>query len=1139
MRNLFSKKLSLIVLASGLGTWTAATQAAAQSFTIPAAATSSQTKPYTGLSAAVSIAVDANGNLFYSQPNSQTLVEQPASGGSPIVLYTETGNGTYPKGVATNGTYAYITDYGGHLWQVPVGGGTAVDLVNPGCNSVDSYYLGTYDVATDGQGNVYTVGGQSSLFKINSAGVCSTVAGVTLDGSTSLVAVDAAGDIAYSNGGVLCSLPVGATAAVAVSASFNSIVGLRADASGNVFVTTYSGIIEVPFINGALSGANAFAVVAGSSAGDVAVGADGTIYTTDGSNIYKNLIGNVQFGTATVGASAGTQTVNVVFNAAETLTGIRLASGTGTSSEITNANSGTCATNYAYTVGATCTIALSFTPSEIGARNGAVVLSSATGVVGEVSVGARGSGPGLVVDPGTQVALGSGWTSPSGVAVDASGSAVVSDKAAGTVSYVSAGNTTATTIATGLTQPSGVAVDADGNVFVANTGANTVVEIPFTGASFGTAAAVVSGLNGPSALAFGRDGSLYIANKNAGTVLRVPNQAGLLNFYDKVAVGGTFTAPSGLATDATGNIYVVDSSAGNITEISGATTSVVASGLNAPLALAVDDSGSLYVVESGVATVTRIAYSGGAYNSNATTSLGNGFMSLVGVAASGAGNLYVTDATGAAVTSIERVAGLLNFGNVNEQLSSATQSVALSNDGDTTLTFGATLYTASGNTTDYTVSSPATNPCAASGTLAAGAACGISGVFSPTTTGTRAETLTLASNAVNASPVTATLTGFGTNLPKTTLGLTTTPNGTVSYGTSVSATATITLPAGSTTAATGTVTFFVNGTSYATVNVANGSASTTITGLAAQQNTIGATYSGDTNYAGSTATEATITVNLASTATSFTSSVSSVTPVPPNTSVTFTSTVTSAVTSSKPSGTVNFVSNGVTLVSAAVNSTTGIATVTTTALPTGTYAVTAVYSGDSGFATSSSTPITISILSAGFVVANLPTALTVTAPGSVSTTFAVHPISGYVGGVDMSCSGLPANTQCTFLPAVLAFNGTNLAPQNVTLTITTDQAPPTTVATLLLPFGALLMLMAWRKRKTFIRGLAPMAVLLVLGLVGLASLNGCGSSNSPKTPGGTSTVTVTFVGSASGTTTVPTSGSGNLTQSATFSLTVK
>jgi trimeric autotransporter adhesin len=1140
MRKCFSKKCSLLVLTPGLCMLAVGLRAPAQSFTVPAAATSSQTMVETSLSATVSLAVDASGNLFYSQPNVQTLVEQPANGGATITLYTEANPGTFPKGVATNGTYAYITDYSGHLWQVPVGGGAATDVL-ANCSSLDNGYLGTQEVATDGQGNVYTAGNnETTLFKITPAGVCSIVNGVTLDANSN-VAVDAAGDFAYTLGGALYSLPVNANKPVAVAGTFNTIIGLRADASGNVFVSTDSGIVEVPFINGTLAGASAFTVLGSNSQEDVAVGVDGTIYTTDGTNIFKNLIGNVQFRTSVVGSAAGTQTVNVVFNTAETLTGIRYASGTGTSTEITNAGTGSCALNTStpYAVGGSCTINLTFMPSALGSQDGAVVLSAASGTVGNVSVGARGSGPGLVVDPGTQAALGSDWQTPAGIAVDATGAVFATDSAAGTVSYLAAGSSTAATIATGLSQPSGITVAADGSVYVANTGANTVVEIPYTASGFGTAFVVVSGLNAPSGLVFGQDGSLYIANKDAGTVLRVPNQAGSLNYYDQVAVGSGFTAPSGLAVDGNGNIYVADSGAGSITEISGAATSVIVSGLNAPGSLALDDSGSLYVVQSDAATVLRIAYSGGSYNTNATTSLGSGFARLSGVAADSAGNLYVADATGATVDRIERTSGLLNFGNVNAGSSSAAQSLTLSNDGDTALTFGAMLDSTSGNTGDFAVSSPASNACVGGRSLAAGGGCDISGVFTPTTTGTRTETFALNSNAVNAPAVNGSLTGVGTDLPLTTLAVKTSPTGTVSYGTAVAITATVSLPTGSTVTPTGAVTFLVNGTTYATVNLVNGSASTSITGLPAQSNTIGATYSGDDNYAGSTAAAVTVVVTLAPTTTSLVSTVSSTTPVPPGTSVTLTANVSASVSSSKPTGTVNFVSNGTTLATAVVNNSTGVASVTTSTLPAGTYAVTAFYSGDSGFAASSSGSIMISILAPQYVVSNFPTALTVSSPGSVSATIGIQPISGYVGGVDMACSGLPANTQCAFVPATVAFTGTNTAVQNVTVTITTDQAPASTVALLLLPFSGFLILGAWRQRKVLVRGVLPTIALFLLCGIGLLSLSGCGSMNLSQTSAGTAKVTITFTGTPNGTTAVPTSGNGNLSETFSFALTVK
>ena len=256
---------------------------------------------------------------------------------------------------------------------------------------------------------------------------------------------------------------------------------------------------------------------------------------------------------------------------------------------------------------------------------------------------------------------------------------------------------------------------------------------------------------------------------------------------------------------------------------------------------------------------------------------------------------------------------------------------------------------------------------------------------------------------------------------------------------------------------------------------------------AAIRNTIDASYSGDNNYAASSGTTQTITVTLAPTTTTFTSSISSATAVAPGTSVTLTGIVLSAVTGVK-TGTVNFVSNGTTLASAALNSSTGVATVTTTALPAGVYTITAVYGGDPGFAASTSAAIGVSIRTPQFDIGNAPTTLNVVAPGVVSTTFSIVPIRGYIGGVDIACSGLPANTQCTFLPATIALNG-GTAAQSVQLTIATYTPPPTTVAAWTTPFGALLLIGMWRKQKQLGRAGYALTLALVLAFgVSLLSL---------------------------------------------------
>jgi hypothetical protein len=156
----------------------------------------------------------------------------------------------------------------------------------------------------------------------------------------------------------------------------------------------------------------------------------------------------------------------------------------------------------------------------------------------------------------------------------------------------------------------------------------------------------------------------------------------------------------------------------------------------------------------------------------------------------------------------------------------------------------------------------------------------------------------------------------------------------------------------------------------------------------------------------------------------------------------------------------------------------------------------------------------------------------------VTTSFNIVPVSGYVGGVNMACSGLPANTQCTFLPATIALSGSP-TPQSVQLTVTTYSAPPTTVAAVIAPFGALLLVGLWRRRhaRSKIRLVLMLIVLLSSGM-GLLTLDGCGTSSN-TTPKGTSNIVVTLTGTPNGTTTIPIDGTGNIVKSFNFVLNVQ
>jgi hypothetical protein len=147
----------------------------------------------------------------------------------------------------------------------------------------------------------------------------------------------------------------------------------------------------------------------------------------------------------------------------------------------------------------------------------------------------------------------------------------------------------------------------------------------------------------------------------------------------------------------------------------------------------------------------------------------------------------------------------------------------------------------------------------------------------------------------------------------------------------------------------------------------------------------------------------------------------------------------------------------------------------------------------------------------------------------------------------MSCSGLPANAQCSFAPGVIYFaNTTNgagtsvpPAPQKITFTISTVTPAPTTVAGFLLPLGVLLLLSGWGLRKKLpARGMLVTLLMIAASGISLVAVSGC-SSSFANTPKGTSNVVVNFIGSPNGTASVPTSGAGNIPNSFTIALTVQ
>jgi hypothetical protein len=198
------------------------------------------------------------------------------------------------------------------------------------------------------------------------------------------------------------------------------------------------------------------------------------------------------------------------------------------------------------------------------------------------------------------------------------------------------------------------------------------------------------------------------------------------------------------------------------------------------------------------------------------------------------------------------------------------------------------------------------------------------------------------------------------------------------------------------------------------------------------------------------------------------------------------------------------------------------------------------------FGSSTSPAILEVVATPDYTITVQPPSLTIVQGQTGTATFTVTSVGGYSTPVSFSCSGLLANTTCTFNPSTVT---PTAAGATTTLTIQTDVAQ----AALSLPkrpgspdspagletlaggsvLGALLLLIGfndrWKELKRWQQRALQCALLaaLLAGGLGIVSCGGGG----PKTPIGQATVLITASGGAGGSSDVHTvSLSVNITQ---------
>jgi DNA-binding beta-propeller fold protein YncE len=624
---------------------------------------------------------------------------------------------------------------------------------------------------------------------------------LTLGGGFSIpagVAVDKNGNVFVGdqdNGAVKEILAAGGyTTTITLASGFTVPDGVAVDGYGNVFVANQGAneVDEILAVNGVIP-ASPTVVPLATGLGqpfNVAVDAGGNVYFADRdtNSIEEIERGGVNFGSVNVGSgSASPMPVNFTFDTGGTLGSTAVLTQGATGQDFTDAGGDTCMANGSYAAGNTCTVYVKFLPSAPGVRSGAVQLLStsgtvlATGYMQGMGVGpqatfaTKASGVSL---PASQTVLASGFSGPSGVAVDGSGNVYVADSDDNAVKEIMAagGYTTVNQFGISMNFPNGIAVDGAGNIFVADTLYQNVMEIVV--ADDDAVRLWATGFDAPYGVAVDGSGNIYVADYATNTVKEMIAVSGIVPLTPTTrTLASGLEGPDGVAVDGSGNVFVANYNNSTVQEIvavngsipASPTIKTIGSGFNGPSNLSVDGAGNVFLADTGNGLVKEILAEGG-YTTVLT--LGSGFNTPESVAVDKKGNLFVADAGNSTVELLSYSATpSLSFAStqVGGTSSDSPQTVTVSNDGNAPLTFSF-LSVAANFKQDAGSGTPP--DCHSTSEILAGGSCDLAISFAPTAPGTISGVAVLTNNSLNAAaPSYATqsieLNGTGTQVPQT------------------------------------------------------------------------------------------------------------------------------------------------------------------------------------------------------------------------------------------------------------------------------------------------------------------------------------------------------------------------------------
>jgi len=673
----------------------------------------------TGLQGPMDVAADWSGNVFVSDTGNNRILKLKLNSGVPGPPVTIASSGlSAPTGIAVDSEdNVYVSDSGNNrVVMLPV--------------------------AADGYGPPATV--ISGL---------SNPTGIAVDSKLNLYIADTGNNRvlkeAWSTSGYRTQQVEGkgllAPTAVAVDKEFDLYI---AD-TGNGRVLEQQWAAAQSRYNTQIAVGSVFA-----APGGIAVDGSANVYVAEAADnqVWQVLNSSVHFASVQVGSVAPLQTYNFAVSAGTTVGAVGFYTEGKSGQEFSDAGLSSCVAQ-SYTTLILCGVNVAFAPQISGLRKGSLVIYDPLGnVLAAAFVSGIGLEPQVGFIPAAEVQVGTGLSSPSGVAVDGSGNLFIADTGNNRVVELpwngSAYGAQTTIAMSGLNSPMGLAIDAAENLYVVSNGNDKVVRLPWTGAGFGAQSKVGTGMYGPSNVAIDTFGNVYVTDTLDSRLDKLSWTGS--GFAAMKLINAYLKFPTGIAVDGTGNLFFTNPYQAGLEELpwNGSAflpqISLPLHGVLMPTAICIDGNSNLYVLDMVGNQVVMLPWNGSAYGAQVTVA--TGFNSPGGMAVDGNGNIYVADAGNNQVVKIDfSMPAAVAFANtyVGTVSSDSARTVEVENLGNEGLTLKSINYA-----DDFPEGSTEGTSCSEESAVDVGSNCDLAVNFMPQKVGAPLqETITFADNS--------------------------------------------------------------------------------------------------------------------------------------------------------------------------------------------------------------------------------------------------------------------------------------------------------------------------------------------------------------------------------------------------------